>query len=484
MNTLGYQADLACNVALCYYKQNQYSAALKTLADIIERGVREHPELSVGSNTDGIDVRSVGNSSVLQETCLVEAFNLKSAIEYQMGNFDAAKEALSDMPPRQEEELDAVTLHNQALVHMNEDPSTGFRKLNFLLSNPPFPPETFGNLLLLHCKFGYYDLAADILAENTHLTYKFLSSELFEYLDASIMVQTSPEEAYRKYDDLTNKHIDQLRKLTKAIQDARISRDNEAIKQSLKLYDEALERYIPVLMAMARIYWDKENYPMVERLFRQSAEFCSEHEVWKLNVSHVFFMQEAKFKEAIRYYDPIVKKNLDCLLDVPAIVLANLCVSYIMTSQNEEAEELMRKIEKEEERLAYAEPDRQCYHLCIVNLVIGTLYCAKGNFEFGISRIIKSLEPYEKKLGPDTWYYSKRCFLALAENMAKHMLVLKDTSIHEILNFLEACDSHGANVTTVITPTVNPDGHHPGEATYNVSHEARQLKRLYLKLRD
>jgi tetratricopeptide repeat protein 30 len=39
-----------------------------------------------------------------------------------------------------------------------------------------------------------------------------------------------------------------------------------------------------------------------------------------------------------------------------------------------------------------------------VNLVIGTLYCAKGNFEFGISRIIKSLEPYEKKLGTDTWY--------------------------------------------------------------------------------
>lgn len=29
----------------------------------------------------------------------------------------------------------------------------------------------------------------------------------------------------------------------------------------------------------------------VENLFRQSAEFCSEHEVWKLNVAHVFFMQ-------------------------------------------------------------------------------------------------------------------------------------------------------------------------------------------------
>lgn len=39
-----------------------------------------------------------------------------------------------------------------------------------------------------------------------------------------------------------------------------------------------------------------------------------------------------------------------------------------MTSQNEEAEELMRRIEKEEERLGFTEPDKQCFHLCIVNL--------------------------------------------------------------------------------------------------------------------
>jgi len=113
-------------------------------------------------------------------------------------------------------------------------------------------------------------------------------------------------------------------------------------------------------------------------------------------------------KESIRYYDPIVHKNGgEQLLNVPAIVLANLCVSYIMTSQNEAAEELMRKIEKEEERLAF--PDqRSVHHLCIVNLVIGTLYCAKGNFEFGIARIVKSLEPYDKKLGADTWYVPKQ----------------------------------------------------------------------------
>lgn len=109
---------------------------------------------------------------------------------------------------------------------------------------------------------------------------------------------------------------------------------------------------------------------MVEKLFFQSAEFCSEHEVWKLNVAHNYFMQETKFKDAIRYYDPIVKRLQDGLLDVTAIILANLCVSNIMSSQNEDAEDLMRRIEKEEERLAFSDPDKQCFHLCIVNLGI------------------------------------------------------------------------------------------------------------------
>jgi tetratricopeptide repeat protein 30 len=69
-----------------------------------------------------------------------------------------------------------------------------------------------------------------------------------------------------------------------------------------------------------------------------------------------------------------------------------------MTSQNEDAEELMRRIEKEEERISLEDPTKRTYHLCIVNLVIGTLYCSKGNYEFGISRIMKSLEPFDKKV--------------------------------------------------------------------------------------
>lgn len=66
------------------------------------------------------------------------------------------------------------------------------------------------------------------------------------------------------------------------------------------------------------------------------------------------------------FYDTKVRFQI---LSVSAAVLANLCVAYIMTLQNEEAEELMRKVERAEELKGNA--NGQCLHLCIINLVIG-----------------------------------------------------------------------------------------------------------------
>lgn len=484
VNALGFKPDLAYNVALSYYRMQQYGPSLKHIAEIIEKGIHEHPELGIGSNSEGNEARSVGNTTLLKETALVEAFNLKAAIEYMMKNYTAAKEALTDMPPRQESELDPVTLHNTALVNMAEDPTNGFKKFNYLLQHPPFPPETFQNLLLFYCKYQYFDLAADVIAENAHLSWKYLSQKnqpLYDFLDGLITAQNSPAEAYRKFDILAQKHVEMLRKLTKKIQDAKQVHDKENVKAALKAFDAALEEYIPVLMAQAKIYWDIENYPMVEKLFRQSAEFTSEHETWKLNVAHVFFMQETKFREAIRYYEPVVEANSENILNCSAIVLANLCVSYIMTSMNDRAEEVMRRIEKEEERMTFADPEKQPLHLCIVNLVIGTLYCAKGNFEFGISRIIKSLEPYHRKIMTDTWYYAKRCFLALASSLAKHMIHIKDATFDEILAFMDQADMHGAKIPAMI----HPDPSKQDTSFRNtVRYEARQIKTLYLRLRD
>uniref|UniRef100_A0A672SA30 Tetratricopeptide repeat protein 30 n=1 Tax=Sinocyclocheilus grahami TaxID=75366 RepID=A0A672SA30_SINGR len=478
MNVLGYQPDLAYNIALCYYSLKQYASALKYIAEMIERGIREHPELSIGMTTEGIDVRSVGNTLVLHETALIEAFNLKAAIEYQLKNYAAAQEALTDMPPRSEEELDPVTLHNQALMNMDTKPTEGFEKLAFLLQQNPFPPVTFGNLLLLYCKYEYFDLAADVLAENAHLTYKFLTPYLYEFLDAMITCQTAPEEVSDLFQSLGN--LKTLKTLSSKVQEARQNRDDESLKKYVQDYDEVLERYIPVLMAQARIYWNRENYSMVEKIFHKSLEFCNEHDTWRLNVAHVLFMQDNKYKEAIGFYEPIVKKHYENILNVSAIVLANLCVSYIMTSQNEEAEELMRKIEKEEEQISYDDPDKKIFHLCIVNLVIGTLYCAKGNYDFGISRVIKSLEPYNKKLGTDTWFYAKRCFLSLLENMAKHMIMLRDSVVQECIQFLEHCELYGKDVPAIIEQPLEEDRMHIGRNT--VTYESRLIKALFCEV--
>ena len=483
----GYQPDVAYNEALCAYRARRYGPCLKYLAEIIERGVREHPELLVGAVTEGEDAPSVGNTPALRATFLVEAFNLKAAVEFAMKNHDEAREALTDMPPRAEEELDPVTLHNVALMHMDTDPADGFDKLNFLVSSPdsvPAPPECFANLLLLYVSpaHGFFDLAADVLAEHPVLAKKHLSADAYEYLDAVIAGTRAPEEAFRRLERAANAKAEEMRGLAKSIQDARLRRDAERVKGLAARYDDALEAYVPFLMAQAKIYWDRAHYAQVEKIFRRSAEFCSEHETFRLNVAHTYFMRSLRsddtFGEAIEYYEPIVRAKVESgdVLSVTAIVLANLCVAYIMTSRNEDAESLMRRVEKEESAQARRDPARPRFHLTIINLVIGTLYCAKGNYEFGISRVIKSLEPYEEKLEADTWFYAKRCFLSLLEGTAKRLVAAKDETVRESFAFLAAAERHGR----AIAATEETEG----ERARTVASEARALRHMLIKLRD
>lgn len=68
------------------------------------------------------------------------------------------------------------------------------------------------------------------------------------------------------------------------------------------------------------------------------------------------------------------------------------------------------------------------------------MYCMKGNYEFGIMRVITGLEPYDRKIGPETWYFAKRCFLTLIEKLAKHSIVLKDSVMTACIQALEQCE--------------------------------------------
>mmetsp|Transcript_4542 Transcript_4542/g.11650 ORF Transcript_4542/g.11650 Transcript_4542/m.11650 type:complete len:654 (+) Transcript_4542:121-2082(+) len=486
MNLVSFREDLAYNIALCHYRRKEFTQALEYIIKIIQVGL-ERAEMKVGWRTEGIEVRAVENSKLLHQTALIETFNLKASIEYKMKQFTEARDSLTDMPPRSEEELDPVTLHNTALINMEVDVNAGFDKLQFLLQQNPCPPETFGNLLLLYCKYEHFDLAADVLAENTHLTYKQLSPYMYDFLYATITRQTSAEDGFRKLEAIAKIETTTLRKLSEEGKQAGI--DDRQYSENASEYDEALERYVPVLMAQAKIYWDLGNYQGVEKLFRNSMDLIVDHDVLRLNIAHVLFMQavvappaeqEGKFMEAITFYEPIVSKSYDEILEISAIVLGNLCVSYILTMQNDKAEEIMGKIEREEEHLAYEFPDRKVYHHCIVNLVIGTLYCAKGNFEFGITRVIKCAEPVDKKLGTQTWMYIRNCFCALLERMAKMMVNLKDDVADECIDFLETCEVHGRAISTTDDVVLDMEALDVGRKT--VTYEARYLKALMIKL--
>lgn len=117
-----------------------------------------------------------------------------------------------------------------------------------------------------------YDTAADILAEHAHLTYKYLSTYLYDLLDAIITVQTSREEADQKLDKLSARLTTKLRTLTGKIQESRTSNDDATIKKTLREYEEELENFLPVGMARAWLYWLDDDFATAEREFRSSGE--------------------------------------------------------------------------------------------------------------------------------------------------------------------------------------------------------------------
>lgn len=75
--------------------------ALQYLSAIIEHN-QEFSELNCVQHITSEHRRQ------LKDSYLIEAFNLKIAIEFQMKNTDAAKAALESMPHREDSDLDPV----------------------------------------------------------------------------------------------------------------------------------------------------------------------------------------------------------------------------------------------------------------------------------------------------------------------------------------------------------------------------------------
>lgn len=66
-----------------------------------------------------------------------------------------------------------------------------------------------------------------------------------------------------RLDKMALRYTERLCHLTKRIQEARKEMDEETLKVALSEYEMDLDKYIPILMQQAKIYWDAKNYRQV-----------------------------------------------------------------------------------------------------------------------------------------------------------------------------------------------------------------------------
>ncbi|KAK2727001.1 intraflagellar transport protein 70B-like [Artemia franciscana] len=473
LNKAGGIPQIMYSIALCHYKLKDYTTALKYLGSIVELAIKIHPEFCVGLVVDSAGaVTNIENTLALHKSAIIESLNLKAACHYQMKSLNESKEALLDLPPREEHDLDSVTLHNQAILDVEFDAMESCNKLQFLTASGE-PPESLSNLLLMLSKYENFDMAHTTFMQYQEQAQNILPKYLFDFFAAFLMQSSNKEQAYSKMSSLSGRVAENLRKIAGRVQDARRQKDESNVRKGIADYENSLEQFIPILMAQCRLLWDNENYEGVEKLLRASADLCGDTDTWRLNLAHTLYM-ENKYNDAAMLYDEFVRKA-DRALSMNAVVLANLCVCYILTGKNESAENLLKKLEQEETQAQMQTPGAKIYHLSIVNLVIGTLYCVKGNYEFGISRILKTLDPIEQKLSTDTWFYSKRCILSMLENYIKHMIGVRDAVIEDCLAFLEQCQLHGEEISAQF------DISSKFGRKNTVATEARQLRYMFMK---
>ena len=151
----------------------------------------------------------------------------------------------------QERIMNWIQLHYiiQLCFEIEKDLDYSFKKLNFILKNPPCPPEALANLLILYCKYEQYDLAHDVLSENNELKMKYLTQvsvdfiqEEIDYISALSMMRTSKEAAYESLQKLGNIYLENIRKHLKLINDARTTKDKQLFNKILQDYDMATSK--------------------------------------------------------------------------------------------------------------------------------------------------------------------------------------------------------------------------------------------------
>lgn len=87
---VGYAPELVYAIGACHYKLKDFAAALKVIAEIIELGVRKHPELGIGSQSEGIEVILVEKVHVILQSLVHHAVREQTAMLSLSSNIKGA----------------------------------------------------------------------------------------------------------------------------------------------------------------------------------------------------------------------------------------------------------------------------------------------------------------------------------------------------------------------------------------------------------
>ena len=99
-----------------------------------------------------------------------------------------AQTALSSIPPRNEEDIDMVTLHNKAVLGAEVEPVESIAALTHIVTQPFYPKEALANLVTLYFREQQFDIAADFMAENIEVCFtqlpevRFSLAPIFVYI--------------------------------------------------------------------------------------------------------------------------------------------------------------------------------------------------------------------------------------------------------------------------------------------------------------
>lgn len=169
-------------------------------------------------------------------------------------------------------------------------------------------------------------------------------------------------------------------------------------------------RSLLLVSAMAKIRYDNEDYA-------HAATLCSS-ETDKVNLGSIHFMTH-DFAEAIKYYAGVIE-GATSLLDVQPDIVASYCVSLVMVNRNSDAEDIVSKLDK-------IGP----HHSRCVNAALGQLYCAKGNFEFGLRRIMHANDLCTH------WNCLKTCVLGYIAGVSEGLYFPVEDFVYELVAYLE-----------------------------------------------